>query len=106
MFRFSSEQGFSDYSDLYDWSIRNREGFWTALNRFCDVKFSVEANAVLVQEGDMTSATWFPGGELNFAAHLLRHVLHVIILSLKRLISIFMNLDRTGGNSQSGQVVC
>ena len=73
MYRFMQEQDHNSYSDLYAWSLRDRENFWQALVRFCDVRFSKEADSVLTQSGDMTTATWYSGGELNFAEHLLRH---------------------------------
>ncbi len=73
MFRFMTEQGCNDYAELYQWSIDDREAFWKALIEFCDVRFSKEADSILTQDGDMTTAHWFAGGELNFAEHLLRY---------------------------------
>jgi acetoacetyl-CoA synthetase len=73
LFRFMTEQGHHDYAEHYQWSIDNREDFWRALIGFCDVRFHKEAETILVQDGDMTTAQWFAGGELNFAEHLLRH---------------------------------
>jgi acetoacetyl-CoA synthetase len=64
---------FDCYDDLYRWSISDIPGFWQALCDFCDVSFSKKPDNVLEQPGDMTTAKWFAGGELNFAAHLLRH---------------------------------
>ncbi|MCH7854446.1 MAG: acetoacetate--CoA ligase [Proteobacteria bacterium] len=73
MYRFMQEQGHRTYAELHAWSIHDREEFWQALVRFCDVRFSKEADSVLTQSGDMTTAKWYSGGELNFAEHLLRH---------------------------------
>ncbi len=73
LFRFMTEQGHHDYAEHYQWSIENREEFWRAFIGFCDVRFHKEADSILVQDGDMTTARWFSGGELNFAEHLLRH---------------------------------
>jgi len=73
MYRFMLEQGHQTYAELYAWSIHRREDFWQALVSFCDVRFSKEADSVLTQRGDMTTAKWYSGGELNFAEHLLRH---------------------------------
>ncbi len=61
------------YDDLYQWSIDQPVEFWQALCDFCDVRFSKPADEVLVKPGDMTTAKWFSGSELNFAEHLLRH---------------------------------
>ncbi|MGH8168292.1 MAG: acetoacetate--CoA ligase [Woeseiaceae bacterium] len=73
MYRFMEEQGAGSYAELHAWSIGHPEAFWQALATFCDVEFDKPANEVLVQPGDMTTATWFTGSELNFAANLLRH---------------------------------
>ena len=72
MYRFQREQGFATYDELYAWSLDDPAAFWQALVRFCDVQFTVAADTVLEQSGDMTTATWFPGAELNVAQHLLR----------------------------------
>ena len=73
MYRFMKERSFDAYDDLYQWSIDQPVEFWQALCDFCDVRFSQAADEVLIQPGDMTTAKWFPGSELNFAEHLLRH---------------------------------
>jgi acetoacetyl-CoA synthetase len=73
MYRFMKERSFDAYDDLYQWSIDQPVEFWQALCDFCDVRFSRPADEVLIQPGDMTTAKWFPGSELNFAEHLLRH---------------------------------
>ena len=73
MHRFMREQGHDNYRDLHAWSIREREAFWQSVVTFCDLRFSRLPDAVLVEPGDMTTASWFPGGTLNFAEHLLRY---------------------------------
>jgi len=73
MYRFMRQYGRPDYPALHEWSIRDRESFWPAIVDFCGVTFSREADSILYQPGDMTSARWFAGSELNFAEHLLRH---------------------------------
>ena len=73
MFRFMSEQGFSDYASLHQWSVDCPEAFWEAMRQFGDMKFDVPATTILNQPGDMTTATWFDGATLSFPAHLLRH---------------------------------
>ena len=72
MHRFMAEQGAASYDRLYDWSIERKEDFWQALADFAGLRFDAAPDSVLVQPGDMLSAKWFPGGELNYAAHLLR----------------------------------
>ena len=73
MYKFMRGNNFACYEDLYRWSITDTAGFWLALCDFCDVRFSKTADNVLEQPGDMTTAKWFSGSELNFAAHLLRN---------------------------------
>jgi acetoacetyl-CoA synthetase len=72
MHRFMRRQGFDDYDALYRWSIEDSPAFWEALSRFCDVRFDTPADKVLARPDDIMDAGWFTGGELNFAAHLLR----------------------------------
>src|SRR5690606_27919268 len=73
MYRFMQEQGASDYAGLHAWSIAEPAAFWQELAGFCGVSFDKPADEVLDQPGDMTTARWFTGSKLNFAAHLLRH---------------------------------
>src|SRR6478609_6907698 len=61
-----------DHRALYDWSVRDLEGFWSAITEFFDVRFSRPAERVLRQEADPLRTKWFPGGTLNYAEHLLR----------------------------------
>jgi len=73
MYRFMGQQGFADYAGLHEWSIRERDRFWPAIADFCGVTFNRRAESVLAQPGDMTTARWFEGAELNFAENLLRY---------------------------------
>ncbi len=72
MFRFMTERSCADYAELYRWSLDKPAEFWECLVGFCEVRFSREPKVTLEQPGDMTSARWFVGSELNFAEHLLR----------------------------------
>jgi acetoacetyl-CoA synthetase len=73
MSRFMAGTQAADYDELHRWSVSDVAAFWQALVEFCDVRFDAPAQDVLVQPGGMTSAKWFYGSELSFAAHLLRH---------------------------------
>ena len=73
MYRFMSARDADNYEQLHGWSIDQPEAFWQELVDFCSVTFGKPAKEVLVQPGDMTTARWFSGSQLNFAAHLLRH---------------------------------
>jgi len=79
MFRFmctineKHQKDFSDYSDLYKWSIGNIPEFWEAMWDFADIIASKEAQQVVDDLGKMPGAKWFPGARLNFAENLLRY---------------------------------
>jgi len=72
MYGFMRGNSFDSYEELYRWSIADKAGFWQALCDYCNVRFHREADQILKQPGDMTTATWFGGAQLNFAEHLLR----------------------------------
>ncbi|MEO9778256.1 MAG: acetoacetate--CoA ligase [Sedimentitalea sp.] len=62
---------FADYNALWEWSIADLEGFWTAIWDYFDLQSSTPRTEVL-QESKMPGAVWFPGTHLNFAEHMLR----------------------------------
>src|SRR3546814_14085771 len=72
--RLRQERGldFKDYDDLYDWSVTDLEGFWTAVWDFCGVIADPERGRAVVDADKMPGARFFPDARLNFAAHLLR----------------------------------
>jgi acetoacetyl-CoA synthetase len=59
------------YEDLWQWSIGDLEGFWTAVWRFFDVLADGVAEPVLTSR-DLPGATWFPNVRLSYAEHVLR----------------------------------
>jgi acetoacetyl-CoA synthetase len=61
-----------DHRSLYDWSVRDLDGFWSAIAEFFDVRFDTPAERVLQRDADPVRTKWFPGGTLNYAEHLLR----------------------------------
>ncbi len=61
-----------NHGALYDWSIRDLEGFWSAVVEFFDVRFHMSPECVLRLDVDPTQTKWFPGGTINYAEHLLR----------------------------------
>ncbi|MFV0435819.1 MAG: acetoacetate--CoA ligase [Desulfopila sp.] len=79
MYRFMMEvnatQGtaFSQYDELYDWSVTHLADFWTLLWRFVDIRASQSYDQVIDDPDKMPGATWFTGARLNFAENLLRH---------------------------------
>lgn len=62
---------FRDYNALWEWSISDLDGFWSAIWEFFDLESSMPYSAVL-SEDRMPGAVWFPGAQLNFAQHMLR----------------------------------
>ncbi|WP_033828971.1 acetoacetate--CoA ligase [Bacillus andreraoultii] len=60
------------YSDLWEWSVTNIEGFWTSIWDYFQVKSYTPYEAVL-NEWQMPNAEWFPGATLNYAEHILRN---------------------------------
>ncbi|MCC2688676.1 MAG: acetoacetyl-CoA synthase [Rhizobiaceae bacterium] len=61
---------FSGHGDLHDWSVDDREAFWSLVWDFCGV-VGEKGDTVLVDTGDMAAASFFPEAKLNFAENLL-----------------------------------
>src|SRR5687767_12042602 len=62
----------SDYRELYQWSITEREQFWQSVWSFCGVIAKTQGGTVVVDGDQMPGARWFPDARLNFAENLLR----------------------------------
>ena len=56
---------------MHRWSIGHRDQFWREMLEFAEIKPTRDARTTCRGEG-MLGTDWFPGMELNFAAHLLR----------------------------------
>ena len=65
------DRSFSDYDGLYQWSIDEKEDFWSTLWDFCEV-IGDKGKRVLIDGDDIEKAEWFPDATLNFAENLLR----------------------------------
>jgi acetoacetyl-CoA synthetase len=63
---------FSDYGELWEWSVTELEEFWASIWEFFEVKASRPYERVLSQR-EMPGANWFEGAELNYAEHALRN---------------------------------
>lgn len=61
-----------EHHAIYDWSVRDLEGFWSAIAEFFDVRFYSPPERVLQLDPDPIRTKWFPGGTLNYGEHLLR----------------------------------
>ena len=62
---------FADYPALWEWSVTDLEGFWTAIIAFFDLP--VSGWTAVLPERKMPGADWFPDAQTNFAAQILRH---------------------------------
>lgn len=60
-----------DYKSLHDYSVKNKNDFWTKLIEFYDVKFSGSLNPALLEDS-FDNYTWFSEVQLNFAENLLK----------------------------------
>ncbi|HEX3592376.1 MAG TPA: acetoacetate--CoA ligase [Pseudonocardiaceae bacterium] len=62
----------ADYDALWQWSVTDLPGFWSAVAAFLGVKFHDQPTEVL-GSASMPGAEWFPGATLNYAEHALAH---------------------------------
>ena len=56
---------------VHAWSVSHKDRFWGEMLEFAGIRATKPAEAVCRGQG-MLGTAWFPGMELNFAAHLLR----------------------------------
>jgi acetoacetyl-CoA synthetase len=73
MHGFMVQVGYSNYDELYQWSVKKPADFWEALCQFCDVQFAEPPQATLANPENIMHAGWFSGSKINYAAHQLRH---------------------------------
>ena len=62
-------RGFSDYHELWRWSVDDLEGFWGALWDWFEVEASYDR---VLGSRDMPGAEWFSGASLSYAEQLFR----------------------------------
>jgi acetoacetyl-CoA synthetase len=60
-----------DYDALYQWSIDEKESFWSEIWDFCGI-VGEKGDRILLDGEDIERACWFPDASLNFAENLLR----------------------------------
>ncbi|WP_300395473.1 acetoacetate--CoA ligase [Henriciella sp.] len=63
---------FSEYEDLWVWSVEEADRFWRTIWEYFDV-ISEGKYCGVVTPGEMFKARWFEGSLTNYAEHLLRH---------------------------------
>ena len=61
----------TNYDALYQWSIDEKEAFWSTLWDFCEI-IGDKGEQILIDSDDIEKARWFPDASLNFAENLLR----------------------------------
>jgi acetoacetyl-CoA synthetase len=66
----------SNYDELYDWSVTHIGPFWKSITEYFAVQFQGQPEEGLVGEKPL-GAHWFPGGTLNYAAHLSRGICRI-----------------------------
>lgn len=69
-----SERGlnFSDYNEMWRWSVDDLDGFWSAIWDFFEIRSFAPYERVLTSR-DMPGAEWFPGAMVNHADQILAH---------------------------------
>lgn len=63
---------FADYNALWEWSISDLEGFWSAIWEFCGVRHFAPYEVILARD-TMPGAQWCPGAQVNYADQILHH---------------------------------
>jgi acetoacetyl-CoA synthetase len=66
-------KSFTNYFDLYEWSVADIPGFWAVVWDFVDIRASKPYERVVDDLTRFPGAQWFMGAELNFAENLLRY---------------------------------
>tara|TARA_R110002096_G_scaffold170042_2_gene342019 strand:+ start:124 stop:2082 length:1959 start_codon:yes stop_codon:yes gene_type:complete len=64
---------FDDYNAMWDWSVTDLDGFWSAIWEYFDVKASAPYTSVMAKR-QMPGAEWCPGAMLNFTDQIMKHV--------------------------------
>jgi acetoacetyl-CoA synthetase len=63
-------EGFADYEQLWEWSVRELERFWVGIWEFFGVRASRPCERAL-DARRMPGARWFEGAELNYAENMI-----------------------------------
>ncbi len=64
---------FTNFGELYKWSIDNIPDFWAAMWDFGDIIASKKYDTVVEDLTKFPGTNWFPGAKLNFAENLLKY---------------------------------
>ncbi|MDD2466552.1 MAG: acetoacetate--CoA ligase [Desulfobulbus sp.] len=66
-------KNFSNYDELYDWSVSELAAFWSEFWQYAGIIASQPYDEVIDDPSKMPGAQWFRGARLNFAENLLRY---------------------------------
>ncbi len=66
------KKNFSNYSELYNWSVNEIEEFWKTIWEYSKIVHSKTYSLVLSKR-ILPGAVWFKDSELNFAENLFRY---------------------------------
>ena len=64
---------FKNYDELWKWSVKNREDFWSSFWDFSGIIASKKWDTILENPNDMLESKWFQGATLNYAENLLKY---------------------------------
>jgi len=84
--RASRGLSFDNYQALWEWSVRDLEGFWQSIWDYLKLE-SPTPHAKVLAEEKMPGARWFDGAQVNYARQVLRHVDAAHAAGLPALIS-------------------
>jgi len=65
--------GFTNYPEIYNWSIKEPADFWSSIWEFGQIKASRKWDTTVENFSDIIDSRWFTGARLNFAENLLRY---------------------------------
>lgn len=64
---------FGTYDELWKWSATEIEAFWQSIWDYFEI-YSITTPSAALAERVMPRAQWFPGAQVNYTQHVLRHV--------------------------------
>ncbi len=64
---------FSNFRQLYNWSIQNKGDFWSEVWSFCEMQASEPYQTPFEAAPKIQDSKWFEGAKLNFSENLLRY---------------------------------
>lgn len=64
-------RSFSDYDELWGWSVSDQVGFWGSLWDYFAIRADTAYERVVPEQPQMPGARWFAGAQLNYVRHAL-----------------------------------